>query len=89
MVGTIEQYAHGLLEACLGLDDDLTAGTTRTGRFGQKLALAVAHGNGQHQYGLVGILRTGSKNGRTLSAEAGREGSVLLIAAGHDDAVLQ
>ena len=77
----IEQDNDLLVMACLGLDDDLTAGATRCyGLLGQ-FVIRAAGCNGENLDRVIRVLCAGGKQGCAFSAESGREGSILLVTA--------
>ena len=80
LLRAVEQDANQLVEAGLGLDDDLTAGTA--GRYG--LVLQYAAGctcsDSQRLDWHVWILGSGSKDGGALGTEACGVGRILLVA---------
>ena len=86
---SVEQYTNGLVEARLGLDEYLPAGTAGTHGLFLQFPLRVAGSDSQHGDGLVGIFGSGGKDSRAFCTNAGREGGILLITAHEEFAVLQ
>ena len=85
----IQQDNHLLLEACLRLNDDLTAGAAgRHGLFRQH-AVSTTGGNGQNLDRLLRKLCSGGKQRRPLGTESGGEGRILLVTAHKLAAVVQ
>ena len=89
MLLAIEQDAHGLFEACLRFNDDLSASAARTGWLVNQLSLRIPGSDGQRHDRLVRILGTGSEYCRALSTYSGREGCILLVASHKCLAVFQ
>ena len=88
-VASVEQDAYRLRETGLGLYHDLTADATGRYRVGCQFTLWVASCDGYSFDRNVRILCAGSKDGGAFSTDAGRESSILLVAAYHHLAILK
>ena len=86
--GTVEQDAHGCVEAALRFEQHLTAGATGCDGGGEKLSWCVGGSNGENEHGTFGVAGVGIENGATLGAGATGIGGVLLIASADDFAIV-
>ena len=78
-----------MLEARLRLDEGLSTRAAGCDGFCKQFARGVASGNGQRSDGLVGMACAGGEQCGTLGTDGDGEGCILLVAAAHDNAVLQ
>ena len=86
--GTVEQDAHGCVEATLCFEQYLTAGATGCDGGGEKFSGCVGGGNGENEYGTFGVAGVGVENGATLCAGATGVGGIFLITPANDFAVV-
>ena len=86
--GTVEQDAHGCVEATLCFEQYLTAGATGCDGGGEKLSWSVGGGDGENEHGTFGVAGVGIENGATLCAGATGVGGVFLIASANDFAIV-
>lgn len=78
-----------MVETFFRFKHHLAAGTAGRNGIVQKVAPFVAGGDGERLYRFVGILGVGVEQGGAFGAQTGGVGGVLLIGAGHDEAVCQ